>query len=101
MTNPLPSTFALAKVAADALDEAYKAASAALATIPGAGSGPMGLTPDAVKASPEWKAARAKQAAALKALQAFNLAYSHTFAREIRADRDARRAARLASSVRA
>ena len=48
-----------------------KAASATLRAIPGVGGGPMGLTPDAVKASPEYRAARAACDAAHLRLRAF------------------------------
>lgn len=43
--------------ARDALRQRMADASARLAAIPGTGSGPMGLTPDHVKALPEWRAA--------------------------------------------
>ncbi len=38
--------------------------------------GPMGLTPDGVKASPEWKTAKAKYDDAFKRLRAFNAQYA-------------------------
>lgn len=43
---------------ADQINEEVGSASATLRSIPGIGSGPMGLTPDHVKATAEWKAAR-------------------------------------------
>ena len=46
-------------------------AAAALAAFP---RGPMGLTPDSVKASPEWQAAKAAWTEAFSALRAYNRA---------------------------
>jgi len=54
------------------LEAAVNATSAALKAFPR--GGPLGLTPDAVKASPEWKAARNAYQSAFDALRAFNAA---------------------------
>jgi hypothetical protein len=53
----------------------------------------MGLTPDAVKASLEWKADKAAFNKAFQALRNFNSVFVKTFAKEMRAERRARRAA--------
>lgn len=58
------------------------------------GGGPMGLTPDHVRASPAWREASAAYAEAFQALRRFNQGFVRLYAREIRADRDAARAAR-------
>lgn len=70
------------------------AASKALQTFP---RGPMGLTPDSVKFSPEFRAAKAAYDRAEAALRAFNGKHAKSFAKEIRAAVTARREARLAA----
>ena len=55
-----------------ALEAEHKAAGEALRAIPGIGSGRMGLTPDHVKQSPEYKAARAAYWLAHDRLRRFN-----------------------------
>ena len=55
----------------DAADARVKAASAAMAAFP---KGEMGLTPDAVKATPEWKAAYLEMDRAKVALRNANAA---------------------------
>ena len=62
------------EAARTALEAEMYAAGRALNAISGAG--PMGLTPDSVKASPEWKAKRASYDRAFAALRAFNTAHS-------------------------
>ena len=57
----------------------------------GTGSGSMGLTPDHIKASPEWKAYRTAYDTALTALRNFNGWFVKTFKKEYRAERNARR----------
>ena len=53
----------------DAAERAVKEASAALRRYP---RGPAGLIPDAVKASPAWRADKARYDSAFRALQAAN-----------------------------
>lgn len=53
----------------EALEAECKAASVALQQFP---RGTMGLTPDAVKSSPEYRAAKLRYAAAFNQLRAFN-----------------------------
>ena len=63
----------------------------ALRAIPGVGSGPFGLTPDAISQSPDYRAAKAAYDAAFAALRAFNGKYVKVFKAEIAAERSARR----------
>ncbi len=62
----------------------------------GAGTGPLGLTPDSVKQSPAYQAARADSARAFAQLRALNGQYVKRFSVELTAERDAKRVARLA-----
>ena len=62
-------------------------ASKALRAIPGIGSGPMGLTPDAVKNSPEYRAASAAYDVAFAALRNFNGQFVKAFKAEYAAER--------------
>jgi len=66
---------AVIEAARAALEAEHKAAGAALRAIPGIGSGRMGLTPDHVKASPDYRAARAAYDRAFAALRRFNGAH--------------------------
>jgi len=58
--------------------------------ITGYRSSPMGLTPDAVKETPEWKAAKSKADAAFRALRDYNVWYLKAFKADISADRSNR-----------
>jgi len=88
-------TFAEAQAKADELWNASTATGRALAAFP---TGPMGLTPDAVRATPEWKAAYAANESAMTALRDFNGPYTKKFKKEIIAARDAKREAKLAAA---
>ena len=85
----------------DPLESAYDAACDAVRAVPGVSSGPMGLTPDAVKACPDFRAADAACKAADARLRAFDKAFTRQlgktwpvyFKKELRAETDARRAA--------
>lgn len=79
------------------LEQAVKAAELALSAIPGVGCGPFGLTPDKVKVTPEYQAAKAAFDSAFARLRDFNASFVRTFARELRDERRARREA-LASA---
>jgi len=92
-----PLTFATFRAAQNALQFQLDQASKKLETIPGHASGPMGLTPDEVKFTPRYQAARRDCEHAMAALQRLNKAHVKRFAKELRAERDARRAAKLAS----
>ena len=65
--NPTPE-FEAAKAKRDRLEQEVKAAGDVLGTFP---SGPTGLTPDHVRAMPEWRAAKARYQTAFTALQNF------------------------------
>ncbi len=74
------------------LDAAHKA----IAWPVGTGSGQMGLTPDHIKATTEFRQARAKSESIKRIERAFNQVCSKRFKKEIRAYIDARRAAKMA-----
>lgn len=78
-----------AKAAVEQVEAEAKAAGAALRAFP---RNAMGITPDRVKATPEWRAAKARSDQAFAQLQKLNASFTKRFAKEIRADRDARRA---------
>lgn len=71
------------------LEARLDAASATLAAFP---RGAMGLTPDSVKALPEWRDAKAAVDKAFADLRAFNASFVPRFARELAAERRERRA---------
>jgi hypothetical protein len=81
-------TFEEANAKASELWDTSTQATRALDAI--SGGGPMGLTPDAVKATAEWRALRAESAAAFQRLRTFNAWYVRAFKRELAADRAAR-----------
>ncbi len=76
--------FAAFIAARDIIESDCRAASDRLAAL-GANSGPMGLTPDSVKFSPEFRQARADYESAFRALQSLNRRNAKRFAPEIRA----------------
>lgn len=83
-----------AKAVADGLWAKSKATSEALNEfIDSHGRGAMGLTPDSVKALPEYQRLNAEDAAAMRAMQQFNKTFVKEFAKERRADRENRFAA--------
>lgn len=77
-------TYEQAKARAEELNEACNVAGKALGKFP---KGPMGLTPDAVKHSTEFKTAKAIFDLAFARLRAFNSIYVKQFARERREER--------------
>jgi hypothetical protein len=81
-----------ARLEAEAAD-----ASAAWRAITGAGSGAMGLTPDSVKLSAEYREAAAAYHDAAARLALFNGKFCKRYARELRAMRNARRASIMAN----
>jgi hypothetical protein len=83
-----------AKLERDRLQAEMQSASAIMQTFP---RGEMGLTPDHIKASPEWRAARARYQTALSAMQTFNATFIPRFKKEIAAERRAKCAARTVS----
>ncbi len=84
-------------IARDGIEARLRAASARLNAIPGIGSGPMGLTPDSVKQSAEYREARATYDDLHKLLGRLNARNVKRFAPELRAEREAARAAKLAA----
>jgi len=52
--------------------------------------GPMGLTPDHIKAMPEWKAAKHNYQVAFEKLRKFNAVFVKKFKKELAAERAAR-----------
>lgn len=85
MSNALP--YAIAKATQAHLHAATSAAQTALKAIPGVGTGTMGLTPDSVKTSAEYRLAKSALDAAFTAERAFNSTFTKQFAKEIRAER--------------
>lgn len=81
-----------AKAQSDAINAEVDAASAALDVFP---KGAMNLTPDDVKASPDYRAAKARYDKAFAKLRAFNASFVKKYKKELRAERDAKRAGRL------
>lgn len=79
-----------AKAEKTLLDKEVTAAELTLKTFPRA---PNGLVPENVRLSPEYRVARTRFQRAFAALRAFNEVFMKKFAKEDRAERDARRAA--------
>ena len=81
-----------AKAYQQQLEQVEKAASDKLNAINGIGTGPLGLTPDSVKSTPEYQQASKEYSAAFQALRNFNGWFTKQFKKEYAADRKARRA---------
>lgn len=79
------TTFAKAKERAAQLEAEYEHAGRALKAL--SGGGPMNMTPDRVRATPEWKKAKHEADAAFAALRSFNAVYVRRFKREIAQER--------------
>jgi len=87
-----PLTYTEAKAKCDAIEARMKTASDALRRFP---RGPMGLTPDAVKFSPEYRAAKLAVDRTFAELRAFNTWFVRQFKKEIKAEIDAMRLRRI------
>lgn len=91
----LPDTFSEAKKVADALwkesEDASKALNAFTSKHP---KGPMGLTPDNVRALPEFKKLKQAYDQAHKRLGEYNQQYMKKYAKDVRREREARLAAK-------
>jgi hypothetical protein len=85
-------TYLEAKMRRDAIEADVSRLSAALQSFP---TGPMGLTPDATKALPEYRIAKIAFDAAFERSRRFNGRFVKAFAKEIRADRLSRRVAQV------
>ena len=88
------TAFAAAMKTRNMLEQNHDAAAAYLKEMSGTERGPMGLTPDHVKARPEWRVAFNAERAAFKAMADFNRYLARNFKTEMRAEREAKRAAR-------
>ena len=80
-------TFAQGKAIQASLEADVKNHSVTLWAFP---RGAMGVTPDSVKATPEWQTAKRNYAVAFSKLRAFNSEFIKTFKRELTAERNAR-----------
>jgi hypothetical protein len=95
--------YAIFRTAAETLSERVSAASGKLETIAAgiaaelgiARAGAMGLTPDAIRLRPDYRAAKLELDNAFAELRRFNGLYAGRFKKEIRADIDAKRQARI------
>jgi len=83
-------TYAKYKQQAAQLDISVSEASKALKQFP---RGAMGLTPDAVKATPEWKIAKQRYDLAFHCSRKFNSWFTKAYKKELAAERNERRAA--------
>lgn len=86
------SDFATVKAAAEAARVEYEQASMVLQRFP---KGPMGLTLDAVKITPEWQAARAKFDKAFAAARCANAILRKHFPQQLQEERDRERERRM------
>lgn len=84
-------TYAIAKQAAKFAEDQHKAAWKELKAISGDERGPMGLTPDHIKATKEWQEAFAKERKAFSEMRAVNMYLSKHYKKEIRAEQRKRR----------
>lgn len=89
----MTTTFSQAMACRAVLEANVARLSAALLAFP---RGPMGLTPDGVKASQEFMTASADFNVAFHRLRTFNASFAKAFAKEIRDERRAQRQARTA-----
>lgn len=90
----MSAEYEAAKASRAPLDAEADAASKALRAFP---KGPMGMTPQAVRDTPEFQAAYQRYARAAQAQAKFNGPFCKAFAKEIRAEVQAKREARLAA----
>ena len=81
------AAFNVSKQVHDKLNADWSDAHAKLKAV-GSGSGAMGLTPDSVKASPEYRAAKSAADAAGQRARNFNGQHAKQFAPELKAERD-------------
>lgn len=81
------NTYNEAKAARDSAEERLSIASLALGSYP---KGVMGLTPDAVKATPEWQKDKAEYDVAFATLRAINGVIVKKFRKEYHSERNTR-----------
>jgi hypothetical protein len=89
--------YAAAKAARADVETRLRIACERLQAVAGDERGSMGLTPDHVKARPEWKAAFREMESRRSESARFNAWFARTFKKEYAAERAAERAARLAA----
>lgn len=90
LSDEAPSAFTAATAHRDTLQAAVDAASDAFKVFTAQRAGPLGLIPDAVKRSSEYRTACANFDRAYQTLRAFNHHYVRDFAAELRNARRAR-----------
>ena len=81
----VPTDYAEAKQRSEELYAEVDRTSKALKAL--SGGGPMGLTPDDVRATREWQEAKRAYDTAFTALRNFNTVYTSRFRKEIQQDR--------------
>ena len=79
-------SFAIAKVTASLLESNYTIAAQNFNALDGIGSGVMGLTPDSVKARPDYRIAKQAMDKAFAELRAFNAVYVKRYKNELAKD---------------
>lgn len=79
------SDYAQAKKLRDQLEAECDRAGRALKAL--SGGGPMNMTPEAVRDTPEWQKAKRESDTAFRALRNFNTVFTRRFRREIAQDR--------------
>ena len=89
-------TYAIAKAANDAIAQEYRDAVAHLNAVSGDERGLFGLTPAHIKATAEWKAAWNNERRLFGAMRLSNMDMVNNYADEMKAEREDRRAAKLA-----
>lgn len=77
------------------LERKHDEAANDLKSLVGNERGAFNLTPDSIKQTPEWKSAYQKERAAFNAMRDFNMHMARNFKKELRAERDAKRQAKL------
>ena len=79
-----------AKVYREALYQAHDVSTRDLKALSGGERGPMGLTPDGIKQTPEWKSAYHLERQAFERLRKHNAYMVKTFKKEMREERKAK-----------
>lgn len=85
LATAVPTDYAEAKARKAELEAEYERAGRALKALSGGGA--MNMTPETVRETSEWKAAKRESDAAFAALRNFNSIYVSRFRREIAQDR--------------
>jgi hypothetical protein len=88
---PKFASFEAAKAKRDEIDKEGARISALINAIPGVDSGPMGLTPDVVKFSEEYRTLAGELAVAWHKLRTFNAWFTKAYSEELAQERKAKR----------